>query len=259
MIDYQKILDELVEWTAEKMRGIGGESAVLGISGGKDSSVTAALMVKVLGPDQVFGVMMPDGVQSDIDFAEDICRHLGITAIKADISGITGAFHSLLDELMPGRTSRTTKLNLPPRVRMTLLYAVSQSIPMSRVINTSNLSEDWVGYATVYGDTAGAFSPLGMLTTEEVIEIGRLLGVPERFLVKPPADGLTGKTDEDVLGVTYPEINRYIRTGEASPSRKALIDDMHVKSRFKFLPIPMFDPGLPIEAEDIANVYKSAP
>lgn len=256
MIDYKKILDELIEWTAAKMREVGGESAVLGVSGGKDSSVTAALMVRVLGPEQVFGILMPDGVQSDIDFAEDICSHLGITAIKADISGITGAFHSLLEDLMPGRISRTTRLNLPPRVRMSLLYGISQSIPMSRVINTSNMSEDWVGYATVYGDTAGAFSPLGMLTTEEVIEIGRLLGVPERFLVKPPADGLTGKTDEDVLGVTYPEINRYIRTAEVTSERKKLIDDMHLKSRFKFLPIPMFDPGLPIEADDIANVYR---
>lgn len=257
MIDYIKVLDELIKWTAARMDDAGCSKAVLGISGGKDSSVTAALMVQVLGSENVIGVMMPDGVQSDIDDAEGIINHLSIPSMKANISRISGEYHKLLEELMPGQISVQTKLNLPPRERMTLLYAIAQSIPKSLVINTSNISEDWVGYATIYGDTAGAFSPLGMLTTEEVIELGYIMGIPERFLVKPPSDGLTGRTDEDVLGVTYPSINRYIRTGEVAPEAKAIIDRLHRQSRFKFLPIPMFDPHFPIQADDIANVYKN--
>lgn len=256
MIDYQKILNELVEWTKTAMVDAGGSQAVLGISGGKDSSVTAALMARVLGPSNVFGVLMPNGPQADLGFAEEICNHLGITAVKCDISGITAAYHQILEGLMPGRVSASTRINLPARVRMTLLYAISQSIPSSRVINTSNLSEDWVGYATVYGDMAGAFSPLGRMTTEEVIQIGRLLGVPEQFLIKPPADGLTGKSDEEILGISYEDINRYIRNNQASLEHKQLIDGLHSNSRFKFLPLPTFDPGLEIKADDICNIYR---
>ena len=255
-MDYIKILDELIKWTAARMDDAGSTKAVIGISGGKDSSVTAALMVQVLGSENVIGVMMPNGVQPDIDDSEGIINHLSIPSIKANISGISGEYHKLIGELMPGQISVQTTLNLPPRVRMTLLYAISQSIPQSLVINTSNISEDWVGYATIYGDTAGAFSPLGMLTTEEVIELGYIMGIPERFLVKPPSDGLTGRTDEDVLGVSYSTINRYIRTGEVEPGAKEIIDRLHRRSRFKFLPIPMFDPQFPIEADDIANVYR---
>ncbi len=123
------------------------------------------------------------------------------------------------------------------------------------VVNTSNLSEDWVGSATIYGDTTGAFSPLATFTTDEVIQIGRALGLEERFLVKPPSDGLTGKTDEDVLGFSYDTLNTYIRTGEVNPKLRARIDDLHRKSRFKFQTIPMFRSGLPIAAEDIVHVY----
>lgn len=137
---------------------------------------------------------------------------------------------------------------------MTLLYALAQSIDGSRVINTSNLSEDWVGYATIYGDTAGAFSPFGMLTTEDVIALGHLLGIPSEYLEKPPADGLTGRTDEEVLGITYNEINEYIRTGNSRGDTDR-IDSLHQTSRFKFQPIPMFDPHLPIY-HDIAGIYQ---
>ena len=254
MADYEKILKELIKWTSTTLREAGGTKAVIGISGGKDSSVAAALMAKALGPEHVYGVLMPNGQQADIEFAEEICTHLGITAIMADISTITAAYHHILEGLMPGRVSLQTSINLPARVRMTMLYAISQSIPFSRVINTSNLSEDWVGYATIYGDMAGAFSPFGRMTTEEVIEIGRLLGVPDVFLVKTPADGLTGKSDEEILGVSYDVINRYIRTNQAPLEDKQLIDSMHAKSRFKFMPLPTFDPGLEIKVGEIRNL-----
>lgn len=238
----------------------GGTKAVIGISGGKDSSVTAALCVNALGNENVIGILLPDGFQKDIDDAIDLCKFLGIAYIIADISTMTGAFLDLLtniEEDLIHNISNQTKINIPPRVRMTTLYAISQSIDNSRVINTSNLSEDWIGYATVYGDTAGAFSPLGMLTSDEVIQMGDYIGLPERFLIKIPSDGLRGKTDEDVFGFSYELLNKYIREGVCQDKAiKNKIDRMHEYSRHKFLPIPMFYPSLTIKAKDIANIYK---
>ena len=239
---------------------IGGKKAVIGVSGGKDSSVTAALCVNALGAENVIGILMPDGVQNDIQDAIDLCNILGISYIEANISTITSAFLDLISNIQSDQIksiTNQTKYNLPPRVRMTLLYAISQSIDDARVINTSNLSEDWIGYATVYGDTAGAFSPLGMLTSDEVIQIGKYLGLPERFIIKNPSDGLTGKTDEDVFGFSYAVLNKYIREGIIEDKEiKAKIDNMHKFSRHKFLPIKMFNPILPIAAEDIEDIYK---
>lgn len=251
---------QLDTWIKETMFNTGGTKAVIGISGGKDSSVTAALCVNALGKENVVGILMPDGIQSDIDDAIDLCNVLGISHVVANISTMTTAFLDLISNIdsdqIPNITNQT-KLNLPPRVRMTLLYAISQSIDDSRVINTSNLSEDWIGYATIYGDTAGAFSPLGMLTSDEVIQIGAYIGLPERFVIKAPSDGLTGKTDEDVFGFSYEVLNKYIREGICEDELiKDKIDRMHKYSRHKFLPIPMFSPSLPIEANDIVDIYK---
>lgn len=256
----ERITLNLIEWTKKSMIDSGGNKAIIGISGGKDSSVTAALCVKALGKENVIGILMPDGVQKDISDSKDLCEFLDIKNIIVNIEKMTksflGSLNGIDEKIVPG-ISDQTRLNLPPRVRMTLLYGISQSIDKSRVINTSNISEDWVGYATIYGDTAGAFSPLGMLTSDEVIQIGEFLGLPDKFIIKKPSDGLRGKTDEDVFGFTYETLNRYIRKGicEDKEIRKK-IDNMHKYSRHKFLPIPMFQPSLPIKAEDIANVYK---
>ena len=256
----EKTTVNIVEWIKKSMVNSGGNKAVIGISGGKDSSVTAALCVKALGKENVIGVLMPDGIQRDISDSEELCNFLDIKRTRVNIENMTKNFleslNGIEDEIVPS-ISAQTRLNLPPRVRMTLLYAISQSIDNSRVVNTSNISEDWVGYATLYGDTTGAFSPLGMLTSDEVIQIGDFLGLPSRFLHKKPSDGLTGKTDEDVFGFTYEVLNRYIREGICEDEIiKKKIDDMHRYSRHKFLTIPMFQPFLPIGAKDIANIYK---
>lgn len=256
----EKLTLNLIEWIKESMLNAGGAKAIIGISGGKDSSVVAALCVKSLGKENVIGVLMPDGIQSDISDSIDLCDLLDIKNITVNMENIKRPFLDCFDgideEIVPGISNQTI-LNLPPRLRMTLLYAISQSIDKSRVINTSNISEDWIGYATIYGDTAGAFSPLGMLTSDEVIQIGDFLGLPTKFTVKKPSDGLTGKTDEEVFGFSYEVLNRYIRKGicEDENIRKK-IDNMHKYSRHKFLPIPMFQTSLPIEANDIGNVYK---
>lgn len=250
----------LIDWISISMEASGGKKAVLGVSGGKDSSVVAALCKEALGKDNVIGVLMPDGIQSDISYAEEICEFLDIKSITVNIQEMTVAFSKALqgiDKNIIGEISSQSRLNIPPRVRMILLYGLSQSIDDARVINTSNLSEDWIGYATVYGDTAGAFSPLGMLTSEEVVQIGEYLGIPDKFIKKEPSDGLTGKSDEDIFGFSYEVLNRYLRQGEIEDqSIRDKIHRMNQYSRFKFLPIPMFDPKLHLAIEDEFNIYK---
>ena len=151
------------------------------------------------------------------------------------------AVEEQLRDSLQAEVSNQTIINMPPRLRMTTLYAVSQSMN-GRVANTCNLSEDWVGYSTRYGDAAGDFAPLGGLTVAEVIAIGKELGLPIDLVEKAPSDGLCGKTDEDNLGFTYAVLDRYIRTGQCDdPKTKALIDDKHVKNLFKLKPIPHFE------------------
>ncbi|NBI07973.1 NAD(+) synthase [Senegalia massiliensis] len=258
--DKLKLLtNDLVKWIREMMSSTGGEKAIIGISGGKDSSVVAGLCVRALGKENVLGILMPHEVQYDINYSHEICDFLGIKYKEVSITPMMKSFYEVLEDTKGDfidNISEQTKLNLPPRIRMTLLYAISQSIYNGRVINTSNLSEDWVGYATVYGDTTGAFSPLATLTTDEVIQVGRYIGIPEKFIIKTPEDGLTKKTDEDVLGFSYDTLNRYIREGKIDDKGiKNKIDKMHKYSRFKFTPIPIYNSYLPIKAKELGNFY----
>ena len=234
--DAKQQLAGLLDWMRAQMKACGGKTAVIGISGGKDSSVVAALSVAAYGRENVVGVLMPDGVQPDIDYSNGLVEHLEMARVGIE-------------------ASRQTKVNLPSRIRMTTLYAIAQSVDCGIVINTSNLSEDWVGYCTIYGDSAGAFSPLGMYTTEEVIALGAELGLPERFLIKPPSDGLTGKTDEDNLGFTYHAVNEYVRCGVVDPAIKEQIDRKHKISRFKFQTLPVYQNGLPIVLPEETDYY----
>ena len=245
----------LLEWMHTQLEACHGRTAVIGISGGKDSSTVAALAAAAYGRERVYGVLMPDGVQPDIDYSQALVEHLDLPNTTINIHD---AVQGVLNEMeKAGLTpSRQTKVNLPSRVRMATLYAVAQSVEGGIVINTSNLSEDWVGYCTIYGDSAGAFSPLGMYTTEEVIALGRQLGLPEKFLIKPPSDGLTGLTDEDNLGFTYHAVNEYVRRGVVDPAIKAQIDAKHRASRFKFQTIPVYHNGLPMALEDETNYYR---
>lgn len=248
-------LPGIIQWMRDMMKNCGGKTAVVGISGGKDSAVIAALCVEAYGRENVLGVLMPNGIQPDIDYSNGIVDFLGIKHYTFNIhAGVSG----VLDEMIRlGMTpSSQTKINLPSRMRMVTLYAIAQTVDCGIVINTSNISEDWVGYCTIYGDSAGAFSPIGMYTTEEVIALGAELGLPERFLIKPPSDGLTGLTDEDNLGFSYHAVNEYIRKGIADPEIKKQIDQKHRASRFKFETIPVYHNGLPIVIEDGTDFYK---
>lgn len=240
MFNAEKTKNECVAWIRDFFEENGkGCTAVVGISGGKDSSVVAALCAEALGKNRVVGVLMPCGEQSDIDMAQLLVRHLGIRNYTVNIKEITDAVY----RAMPVEMTAQTRTNVPPRVRMTVLYAVSQSVN-GRVANTCNLSEDWVGYSTRYGDAAGDFSPCSHLTVDEVKQIGRALGLPDVLVEKTPTDGLCGKTDEENLGFTYAELDRYIRTGQIEDEeKKALIDKRHKNNLFKLQLMPSFEPG----------------
>ncbi len=243
MFDAVKIKNECVEWIKKFFEENGKDcNAVVGISGGKDSSVAAALCVEALGKERVIGVLMPCGVQGDISCSYQLVDHLGIKSYTINIGETLDMLKENISEVVP--LSNQSVVNLPPRIRMSTLYAVSQSVN-GRVVNTCNLSEDWVGYSTRYGDAAGDFSPLCNLTVAEVKEIGRVLGLPNELVDKVPIDGLCGKTDEDNLGFTYAELDRYIRTGEIeNEATKARIDMLHERNLFKLQLMPSFKPEI---------------
>jgi len=233
VFDAEKAVKATVKWIRDWFDVNGpGCNAIVGVSGGKDSSIAAALCAESLGKDRVIGVMMPNGEQADIDMARLLVNHLGIENYTINIKG---AFDSVISEMNAAglEPSKDTIINLPPRLRMSTLYAVCQS-RNGRVVNTCNLSEDWVGYSTRYGDSVGDFSPMSCFTTAEIRAMGRVLGLPEALIEKVPSDGLSGMSDEDKLGFTYAVLDRYIRTGEIDdPATKERIDSLHKKNLFK--------------------------
>ena len=235
----QETKRRLVEWIKDYFRQNGPEcTAVIGISGGKDSSICTALCLEALGPERVLGVLMPNGEQPDIEDS----RSLGLKAIEINIEqGYRGMLAALGGK---ERLGKDALINLPPRLRMATLYAIAQSLPKGgRVVNTCNRSEDYIGYSTKFGDAAGDFSPLSNLLVSEVRQIGKCTNVPPVLVEKTPSDGLCGQTDEEKIGFTYETLDRYILTGEAPAETKAKIDRMHERNLHKLLPMPSFDPN----------------
>lgn len=230
----EEVTNQIIEWIKDWFDK-NGEScnAIVGISGGIDSSTVAALCVKALGKDRVKGVLMPNGEQKDIEYSHKLINELGIESLYVNIEY---ACEDILNRVLDTRAlelSLQTQINLPARIRMSVLYAISQSMN-GRVANTCNLSEDWVGYSTRYGDAAGDFSPLANITKTEVKEIAKYLGLSEELVNKVPTDGLCGKTDEENLGFTYEILDKYIRTGVCDDSKsKETIDYLHNKNKFK--------------------------
>lgn len=240
--DAVKVKDDIIKWIQEFFEHNGkGCNAIVGISGGVDSSTVAALCVKAIGKDRVYGVLMPQDTQSDIDYSYELCEHLGINYCEVNIGDTVS---ELLDEIHIKSgfdITEQTKINLPARIRMSTLYAVSQS-HNGRVANTCNFSETYVGYDTRFADSVGDFSPLAMMTKTEVRAIAAVLNLPEHLVQKVSLDGLCGKTDEENFGFPYTVLDRYLRTGEIDDLEiKKKIDYMHEKNLFKVQPMPHFE------------------
>lgn len=245
LANVEKTVDEICEWVRDFFDKNGKNcSAVLGISGGKDSCITAALLARALGKERVVGVMMPDGVQPDISDSQAVVDFLGIRNFTVNIGESTKALKKSLEEAGSAIT-RDVGINIPPRIRMTTLYAVAQGLEEGgRVINTCNKSEDYIGYSTKYGDAAGDMSILAGFTVEEVLQIGDFLGLPSNLVHKTPSDGLSGMSDEDKIGFTYAVLDKYIATGICEDENiKAKIDRMHVLNLHKLNVMPHFEPS----------------
>jgi NAD+ synthase len=255
MFDAVKVKNDCVQWIRDYFKDNPDGKAVLGISGGKDSTIAAALCVEALGKDRVIGVMMPNGLQSDISDSRKVCECLGIYSLEVNmheaycgiIDNIATALNlntkGLRDGFLTVRGNNMIRTNLPARLRMATLYAVSALYPHSRVVNTCNRSEDYVGYSTKFGDAAGDFSPLGNLTVHEVLAIGDELDLPHDLVHKTPSDGMCGKSDEDNLGFTYEELDDYLLNGtECKTSLETItkIEKMHRATRHKYQPMPIF-------------------
>lgn len=242
----KEVTDKCVQWIRDWFDKNGkGCNAVIGMSGGKDSTIVAALCCKALGPSRVIGVSMPDSGQG-INGAEEICRHLGMKYLCVPIDGVTGAFSFCFNNLYQSvKMSDQAEQNIPPRVRMTMLYAIAQSMN-GRVANTCNLSEDYIGYSTLFGDSAGSFAPIAQFTVTELKKIGRYLEIPIEWVDKTPDDGLpNSKPDEEKFGFSYKDLDLYIRGGgfvEEEICEK--ISEMHNKNKFKtdIIKIPYFNP-----------------
>jgi NAD+ synthase len=240
--DAQKKIDEIVAWIRQWFEENGsGANAVIGLSGGKDSTIVAALLVKALGKDRVVGVLMPDGEQKDIDDSKRVAELLDIKHFIVNIKPATEGFYEALEK-SGAELSKDAKINTPPRIRMTTLYAIAQSLPGGgRVANTCNKSEDYVGYSTKYGDAAGDFSPCSDFTVTEMRMIGDALGLPSELIHKTPSDGLSGMSDEDKLGFTYDELDTYIFTGVCEDqAKKEKIERLHRINLHKIQLMPMF-------------------
>lgn len=243
-MDYIELKDQCIQWIRDWYERNGkGCRAVLGMSGGKDSTVAAALCAEALGKENVVGVAMPAEGQS-LNGADEICEYLGIRYICAPIASIVKGFEDVRAVVEEGFSNQTEQ-NIPPRVRMCVLYAISQSVN-GRVVNTCNLSEDWVGYATRWGDSVGDFSPLGGLTVQEIKGIGHALGIPAKWVDKIPDDDLPHScSDEQKFGFTYEVLDRYIRTGVCEDEAvREKIDRMHRNNLFKLSMPEAFKPEL---------------
>lgn len=245
--------DEVIAWIKDYFKDNEDGKAIIGISGGKDSTIAAALCVEALGADRVVGVMMPNGMQSDIKDAIEVCQYLNIFSLETNMENAYEDIRDAIGTALLNKhvvspfekvfSNQMIKTNLPARLRMATLYAVAALYPNSRVVNTCNRSEDYVGYSTKYGDAAGDFSPLGNLTVREVLEIGDELGLPRHLVHKAPSDGMCGKTDEDNLGFTYEQLDDWILKGECANEKiKEKILKLHKATRHKYMPIPTYTP-----------------
>lgn len=254
-----KLTENCINWIKEYFASTGAKTAIIGISGGKDSTICAALLKEALGAENVIGVLMPNGIQPDIEDSWAVVKFLGIKSHRINISG---AFEALTGAIINGDIHYNTdndpyghymnvkeaeevisndmiNTNLPARIRMATLYAVAALYPNARVVNTSNMSEIYVGYSTKWGDGVGDFGPLRDCTVREVLLMGQDLGLPHELIFKIPSDGMSGKSDEEKLGLTYDQIDNYLLYTDDT-ELDAKIEKLHAMNEHKINPIPCY-------------------
>ena len=256
--DVAEQTEKCIAWIRDFFNKNGNAStrSVIGISGGKDSTVVAALLAKALGPSRVIGVMLPCGNQVDIADSKKVIDNLGIDSYEINIGP---AYDALTEQMRVVSKngepfpSDGYSTNTPARLRMSALYGVGAILGNCRVVNTGNLSEGVQFYYTIYGDHSGDFAPIELFTTEEVMAIGDYLGIPYDLVHKAPSDGMslredgTLKSDEEKLGVSYSDINRVIRLGDENLESFETIMNNYNRSKFKeaLIHFPHYEPDLP--------------
>ena len=250
-----KLSEQVIGWTRDTFAAMGRDTAVLGISGGKDSAVVAAILAKAIGAENVFGVMMPNGEQKDIADSQQVIAALGINGLLVNIADqyeasvrpaqlVSPAPDCSMEggELAPGVES---KINVAPRLRMTKLYEIAQSLGeygrKACVVGTGNKAEGYVGYCTKWGDMACDLNPIKDLWVHEVLQVGDELGYFPDIVHKAPDDGLSGKTDEERLGFRYEDVYRFVEGGEVSAEVRTMIEARHKANLHKQKPIPFFE------------------
>ena len=247
----EQVTKSLIEWVQNWFAENGANAkAIVGMSGGKDSTVAAAILCKAIGSDRVIGVGMPDvETGQGLNDADKICEYLNMTFYNVNISAARKGISESLNEAGVV-LSQQSEQNVPPRIRMTTLYAIGQAMN-GRVVNTCNLSEDYIGYATKFGDGAGDFSVFANLTVTEVLAIGDYLGLPYEWVHKTPDDGLPhSSSDEKKIGFLYAELDKFIREGivpeghchdnPEEPTKLEKIQNMHRWNLHKIMPMPAY-------------------
>lgn len=254
-----RITEQVIDWTRAYFIDNPDGKAIIGISGGKDSTICAAILKEAIGADRIIAVMMPNGHQTDISDSYAVCDFLGIPEKNRYEINILDAYTDLMEELSNSYfefnhdisdplNNPVIKTNLPARLRMCTLYSVAAMYPGSRVVNTSNFSEKYIGYSTKWGDGVGDFSIIGSLLVKEVLEIGDDLNLPYYLVHKTPADGMSGKSDEDKIGFSYEELDNYLsRQGTVSENVIKQIERMHRANAHKVERMPTFNPFDPHE------------
>ena len=210
IIDANYEREHLVDWLKNYFieNGSVDTKAVIGISGGKDSTVAAALLCRALGPERVIAVLMPNGEQPDIDDSYAICEALHIPSENIWTINISEAVNACIGTM--GYFNDTIMTNTPARVRMIMLYQVA-AVVGGRVCNTGNASELYIGYTTKYGDLAGDFAPLRHYFVRDIVAIGLTMPeIPKYLVTKTPGDGMCGCTDEAALGFSYETLDAFL-------------------------------------------------
>lgn len=241
--DIKKEVEEITKWIKNYVEKSKTEGVVIGNSGGKDCAVVIALAQKALGKEKVLTVAMPcNSIKKDLEDAKLLADTFGVQLLELDLTNTYQTLEKEIDKIIKPKEEwrqREAKVNAKPRLRMTTLYYIAQNLNYL-VIGTGNKCEAVVGYTTKWGDSAHDFNPIGEFTVDEVLQIGKFLGVPDKIINKAPNDGLGGLTDEEELGVTYKQIAEYIETGKTEEKALQIIIKKEQVSLHKRKPIPVY-------------------